>query len=266
MSKAFLQKKEEIKTMFCSKCGKEVAEGAIYCSNCGVKIGEICEKTELKESVQVNTVTGNQGNNEIAWREIKLISKKILFAFLVLIFWYVTRQTVISFNMLMSTEDLSIEEVFRMYIRLKEYGNEDVLGIQCLIWLLRGGIASYVFAAIFAFLKKENGAIVWAALGAICNVPVVVGLLNAIKELYSAVHFYDAEWSEVFRELDANFWIYLVLSIATFLCGVVLFSSKEENKPSNILPNGEWICADCGKTNPKYMYLCPCGGNKDKKA
>ena len=72
--------------------------------------------------------------------------------------------------------------------------------------------------------------------------------------------------SKVFQELDANFWIYLVLSIATFLCSVVLFSSKEENKPSNILPNGEWICADCGKANPKYMYLCPCGGNKDRKA
>lgn len=251
--------------MFCSKCGKEVAEGALYCPNCGVRIKEACEKTEVENTAQTNVETENYANNEIVWNEMKSLGKKILFAFMVIVFWYVTQQTVISLNILMSTEELSIEEVFRMYIRLKEYGNEDVMGIQCLIWLLRGGITGYVLAAILAFLKKENGAVVCATLGALCNVPVAVGLLNAIKELYGAVHFYDAEWSEVFQELDANFWIYLVLSIATFLCSVVLFSSKEENKPSNILPNGEWICADCGKTNPKYMYLCPCGGNKDKK-
>ena len=252
--------------MFCSKCGKEVAEGALYCSNCGERIGEICEKTEVKESVQVNTVTGNHVNNEITWNEIKLIGKKILFAFMVIVFWYMTKQTVISVNLLVSTEELSIEEVFRMYIRLKEYNNDDVTGIQCFIWLLYGGIISYVLAVIFSFIKKLNGAVVWAALGALCNILVAVGLLNAIKELYSAIHFYNAELSEVLQELDMNFWIYLVLSIATFICSALLLPSEEKNKSSNILPSGEWICADCGKTNPKYMYLCPCGGNKDKKA
>ena len=251
--------------MFCSKCGKEVAEGALYCSNCGLRIEAAYEQTEVENTAKTDAEPRNYANNEMVWNEMKSLGKKVLFAFMVIIFWYMTQQTVISLNMLMSTEELSIEEVFRMYIRLKEYGNEDIMGIQCLIWLLRGGIAGYVLAAILAFLKKENGAVVCAALGALCNVPVAVGLLNAIKELYGAVHFYDAEWSEVLQELNANFWIYLVLSIATFLCCAALLSSKGENKSSNILPNGEWICVDCGKANPKYMYLCPCGGNKDKK-
>lgn len=62
--------------MFCSKCGKEVAEGALYCSNSGVRIEEACEKTEVENTAQTNAETENYANNEIVWNEMKSLGKK----------------------------------------------------------------------------------------------------------------------------------------------------------------------------------------------
>lgn len=32
--------------MFCSKCGKEVSEGAKFCANCGIQVGALVQVTE----------------------------------------------------------------------------------------------------------------------------------------------------------------------------------------------------------------------------
>ena len=60
--------------MYCSNCGKELTDAAIYCSKCGYKVGVVVKQTAAHESSNlINVLSQRLNTNGIIWLVIGIL-------------------------------------------------------------------------------------------------------------------------------------------------------------------------------------------------
>lgn len=249
--------------MYCSKCGKEMDEKAVFCSSCGKKVGSSVQQQE-KELV-------NSGFEiRFTEQETKWLILKIIYIILVCFVWYQAQKEMFDIDGYMG---LSIENLMENVIDEKQYLDESTLIARLCYWSFRIGLIGYILAAALALLQKEDVAQTLSIWSFVCQLPIFAYTIKGVMIVYNRAYLADA-----MRVVNEEFWIYLVLNIFVFICGYCFFNNisvaKRYRRKSYTILNGnmnevkmpgtgEWRCIDCGKIHANYVHTCSCGYNRD---
>ncbi|MBO5266198.1 MAG: zinc-ribbon domain-containing protein [Ruminiclostridium sp.] len=244
--------------MYCSKCGKEISDSAVFCDKCGNKVGASIES----EKIYTRETKSDGMSSEEKERKLRAV---IVFIMVCLISMGAVLALLAEDS---GALDLVLDFEYESHINaLKEALSEYDILIKIL--LFGSIIVSSVVNYIIPFMKRDfeggfKGVLSTGVFDALC--PVIV--------------FFILKTSEVSEYFTVNFFGFMgyIVYLFAVVCNVIAYKKAAEaettayyyNKKSNnnnllnkLGANEEWKCKHCGTINKPTMDYCKdCGEYK----
>lgn len=250
--------------MFCSNCGKEIAEGSAFCSGCGKSTGNgqpaaaPVQQVVYVNQVQNKGIAGAPGEVKIKTGVFLLyfFGAAMLLAFILIIL--ATKLGI--FAELMDISSFS-QGTFQEYL---EHFYEESLVIILLLSLMLllpetvKGIVLWKACVNRSFADKQNNVIVNCVLSSIFWI-IMLPILSSItsNRLNSDVSFTALTYLLIVCVIAYKI-IYAVLYYNAVVCEERYVSMEEKNRRN---PKKKfWVCDKCGTENDtKYSVCQKCG-------
>ncbi len=251
--------------MFCSKCGKEIEDGASFCSECGTPTVFNRAQVNLRSGMNMNTQNDGMTNEEKTKKLAAIGSFVLAFVAEMFVVWSIcaTKWKIIFGS---SIPDSSLERFWDDTSWVAVIAAL-MLTFERLMTSFRIYISAYINRSFAKFKKAGIGGFIWS-LGILVIVPIIMsnyfyekggyypvglialGVFACLLNIPAAITYWKAAECESLAQLENK--------AADRKSLVSRLSNMTEDNTS--APKNIWICPECGSRNSSLQNQCKdCG-------